>query len=89
MVGSITIALVEAPMTTHLGPEPSYCVGRTLTSKLLTPSQWATCWDYGMRQPVPGWLTRLGYDFGHEVVPAIAVLAVAFVAGMFLFLARR
>ena len=37
MIGSTAIALVETPVTTHLGPEPSYCVGRTLLSKPLTP----------------------------------------------------
>ncbi len=87
MIGSTAIALVETPATTHLGPEPSYCVGRTLLSKPLTPSQWATCWNYGMHQPVPGWLTRVGYDFGHNVLPALAVLAVIVIAGI--FLARR
>jgi hypothetical protein len=74
-------------VTTHLGPEPFYCAGRTLPSKLLTPPQWATCWTYGMHQPVPGWLTRIGYDFGHNAVPALAVLAVIAVAVT--FLARR
>ena len=74
-------------MTTHLGPEPSYCVGRTLLSKPLTPSQWATCWNYGMHQPAPGWLTRAGYDFGHNALPLLAVLAVIVVAGI--LLARR
>ena len=87
MIGSTAIALVETPVTTHLGPEPSYCVGRTLLSKLLTPSQWATCWNYGMHQPVSGGLTRVGYDFGHNVLPALAVLALIDVAGI--FLARR
>lgn len=87
MIGSTAIALVETPVTTHLGPEPSYCVGRTLPSKPLSPSQWATCWDYGMHQPAPGRLTRAGYDFGHNVLPLPAVLAVTIVAGI--FLARR
>ena len=87
MIGSTAIALAETPVTTHLGPEPSYCVGRTLMSKLLTPSQWATCWDYGTHQPAPGWLTRAGYDFGHTVLPLLAILAVIVVAGI--FLARR
>lgn len=82
MIGSIRIAVSETPGATHLGPEPSYCVGRTLLSKLLSPSQWATCWSYGMHQPVPGWLTRVGYDFGHAMGPVLAVLAVI-VAGIF------
>jgi len=87
MIGHIVIAVVETPVTTHLGPEPSYCDGRTLLSKPLTPSQWATCWNYGMHQPVPGWLTRAGYDFGHNALPALAVLAVIVLA--VIFLARR
>ena len=88
MIESTAIALVETPVTTHLGPEPSYCVGRTLLSKPLTPPQWATCWNYGMHQPAPGWLTRAGYDFGHNGLPLLAVLAVIVVAGILLF-ARR
>ena len=86
MIGSTAIVLAQTPVTTSLGPEPSYCAGRTLLSKLLTPSQWATCWNYGTHQPAPGWLTRTGYDFGHNVFPALAVLALI-VAGI--FLARR
>ena len=87
MIQSTAIALAATPVTTHLGPEPSYCAGRTLLSKPLTPSQWAACWNYGMHQPAPGWLARAGYDFGHTVVPALAVLAVIVVA--VIFLARR
>lgn len=71
-------------MRTRLGPEPSYGVGRTLLSKPLTPSQWTTCWKYGMQQPVPGWLTRVGYDYGHNLLPASAVLESIVVAGIFL-----
>lgn len=71
-------------MTTHLGPEPSYCSGGSLLSKPLSPSRWASCWDYGMHQPVPGWLARVGYDFGHTVASALAVLAVIVVAVIFL-----
>jgi hypothetical protein len=37
-----------------------------------------------MHQPVPGWLTRVGYDFGHNVLTALAVLALIVVAGLFL-----
>jgi hypothetical protein len=40
-----------------------------------------------MHQPVPGWLTQVGYDFGHNVLPVLAVLALIVVAGI--FLARR
>ena len=83
MIGRTAIALVETPVTTHLGPEPSYCVGRTLLSKPPTLPQWLSCAQYGMRQPVPGWLTRVGYDFGH-LVPALAGLAVIVIAVMFL-----
>jgi hypothetical protein len=41
-----------------------------------------------MHQPAPGWLTRAGYDFGHNGLPLLAVLAVIAVAGI-LLLARR
>jgi hypothetical protein len=40
-----------------------------------------------MHQPAPGWLTRVGYDFGHNGLPLLAVLAVIVVAGI--LLARR
>ena len=40
-----------------------------------------------MHQPVPGWLSRVAYDYGHNVVPTLAVLAVIVVA--IIFLARR
>jgi hypothetical protein len=36
---------------------------------------------------VPGWLTRAGYDFGHNALPALAVLAV--IVLVVIFLARR
>jgi hypothetical protein len=87
MIGSTATALVETPVTTHLGLGASYCSAGTLPSKLLPPSRWAVCWNYGMHQPVPGWLTRTGYDFGHTAVPALAILAVIVVAVT--FLARR
>jgi hypothetical protein len=85
MIESAAIAQAETAVTTHLGPEPIYCVGRTLLSKPPTLSQWLSCAQYGMRQPVPGWLTRIGYDVGH-LAPALAVLAVLVVA---VILARR
>jgi hypothetical protein len=37
-----------------------------------------------MRQQVPGWLAQAGYDFGHDVLPVLAVLALIVVAGIFL-----
>ncbi len=40
-----------------------------------------------MHQPAPGWLTRAGYDFGHNALPLLAVLAAIVVAGI--LLARR
>jgi hypothetical protein len=61
-------------------PAPSYCVHRSLLSKPLTSAEWATCWKYGWHQPVPGWLARAGYDFGHNVAPALIILAIGFVA---------
>ena len=64
MIQSTAIALAETPVTTHLGPEPSYCAGRTLLSKPLPPSQWAACWNYGMHQPAPGWLARAATTSG-------------------------
>jgi hypothetical protein len=60
-------------------PTPSYCLGRSLVSKPLTPAQWTTCWNRGWHQPVPGWLTRAGYDFGHNVAPALIILVIGFV----------
>jgi hypothetical protein len=62
-------------VTTQLGPEPSYCA-RNLLSKPLSPSQWATCWKYGWDEPTTGWMSRIGYDFGHDVLPALMVLVV-------------
>ncbi len=82
MIGSTASALVGTSMTTHLGPKPPYCVGGTLLSGPLAPSQWLKCWNYGMNQPVPGWLTRISYDFGHDVFPVLAVLAVVVIAGI-------
>jgi hypothetical protein len=61
-------------------PAPSYCVGRSLVSKPLTPAQWSTCWKYGWHEPVSGWVTRAGYDFGHSVAPALIILAIGFFA---------
>jgi len=40
-----------------------------------------------MHQPVPGWPTQLGYEFGRNVLPVLAVLALIAVVGI--FLARR
>jgi hypothetical protein len=60
-------------VTTHLGPEPSYCsvhLGRPLT-----PSQWATCWKYGWDEPTTT-MARLGHDFGHNVLLVLIALAV-------------
>jgi hypothetical protein len=65
-------------MTTHLGPEPSYCVGRTPLSKQLNLSQLSTCLKYGWSEPTTA--ARLGHDLGHSVLPALIVLAIIFVA---------
>ena len=61
-------------------PTPSYCLGRSLVSKPLTPAQWQTCWKIGWHEPVPGWLTRVGHDFGHNMAPALIILAIGFIA---------
>ena len=45
------------------GPEPSYCVGRILPGKPLSPPQWATCWKYGWDESTTV-ASRVGYDFG-------------------------
>lgn len=66
-------------MTTHLDPEPSYCVGRTMLSKPLSLSQWSTCLKYGWNEPTTT-AARLGHDFGHSALPALIVLAIIFVA---------
>jgi hypothetical protein len=61
------------------GPGPSYCVGRILPAKPLTPSQWVTCWKYGWDESTTT-ASRFGYDFGHNVLPALLVLAVIILA---------
>lgn len=63
-------------MRTNLGPEPSYCKG--LSGKPLPPTEWATCWKYGWNEST-NTLARIGYDFGHNVLPMlIAVAVIAF-----------
>jgi hypothetical protein len=69
-------------------PAPSYCLGRSLLSKPLTPAQWTTCWNYGWHEPTPGWLTRVAYDFGHNVAPALIILAIGFFAVLALMMRR-
>jgi hypothetical protein len=61
------------------GPEPSYCVGRILPGKPLSPPQWATCWKYGWSESST-MASRVGYDFGHNVVPVLVVLIVIVLA---------
>ena len=60
-------------MTSHLGPEPSYC--KLHLGRPLTPSQWTTCWKYGWNEPT-NLMGRLGHDFGHNVLPVLIVVAV-------------
>jgi hypothetical protein len=64
-------------VTTHLGPEPSYCT--RLMGEPLTPSQWTTCWKYGWNEPTTT-VARIGQYFGHHVSPVLIVVAVIFVA---------
>jgi hypothetical protein len=60
-------------------PAPSYCLGRSLVSKPLPPAQWEICWKAGWREPVPEWLTRVAHDFGHNMAPALIILAIGFI----------
>ena len=60
-------------MTSHLGPEASYC--KLHLGRPLTPSQWTTCWKYGWNEPT-NLMGRLGHDFGHNVLPVLIVVAV-------------
>ena len=54
-------------MTTSLGPEPSYCTIHL--GAPLSPSQWTTCWKYGWNEPTTTMMSRIGNDFGHNVLP--------------------
>jgi hypothetical protein len=58
---------------TSLGPEPPYC--KIHLGRPLTPPQWATCWRYGWNEPTT-LMARIGQDFGHDVLPALIILAV-------------
>lgn len=60
-------------MTTHLGPEPTYC--KVHLGAPLVPSQWMTCWKYGWDEPTTT-MARLGHDFGHNVLLVLIALAV-------------
>jgi hypothetical protein len=60
-------------VTTHLGPEPTYC--KVHLGAPLTPSQWTTCWKYGWDEPTTT-MARLGHDFGHNVLLVLIALAV-------------
>jgi hypothetical protein len=59
---------------TSLGPEPSYCTVHL--GAPLSPSQWTTCWKYGWNEPTSTMMSRIGNDFGHNVLPALIILAV-------------
>ena len=60
-------------MTTSLGPEPAYC--KVHFGAPLSPPEWATCWKYGWDEPT-NLVARMGYDFGHNVLPVLIVLGV-------------
>lgn len=60
-------------MTTHLGPEPTYCTVHL--GAPLTPSQWMTCWKYGWDEPT-NVMASLGHDFGHGALLALIAFAV-------------
>jgi hypothetical protein len=70
-------------VTTHLGPEPSYCT--SLLGKPRTPSQWATCWKYGWNEPTVA-AARIGHDYGHNVLPVLIV--VGLLVALAVFIAR-
>ena len=60
-------------MKTSLGPEPSYCTVHL--GAPLSPSQWTTCLKYGWNEPTD-LASRLGHDFGHDVLPVLIILVV-------------
>jgi hypothetical protein len=60
-------------VTTHAGPEPSYC--KVHLGGPLTPSQWTTCWKYGWDEPTT-MAARLGHAFGPVALLAIVALVV-------------
>ena len=59
-------------MTTSPGPEPSYCHLHLGTP---SPSEWTTCFRYGWDEPT-NLASRIGYDFGHNVLPVLIILGV-------------
>jgi hypothetical protein len=60
-------------VTTHLGPEPSYC--KVHLGRPLAPSQWTTCWKYGWDEPTT-MMSRFGHVVGHDMLPVLIVLTV-------------
>jgi hypothetical protein len=52
-------------MITHHAAAAARCTGT-----------WSQKWKCGWNQPVPPAVTHAGYDFGHNLLPALAVLAV-------------
>jgi hypothetical protein len=45
------------------------------------PFRWLSSFKHGWDEPVPGWVTRVGHDFGHLlVVLALIVVAIIFFA---------
>jgi hypothetical protein len=73
-------------VTTSLGPEPSYCKIHLGTP--LSPSQWTTCWKYGWSEPT-NLMARVGYDFGHDVLPVLIILGVIVVIVMTTIMSRN
>ena len=47
-----------------------------MTTHLSSPAAWMTGWKSGWDQPT-NTAARLGYDFGHNVFPALIVVALA------------
>jgi hypothetical protein len=44
------------------------------------PFSWLSNFKHGWDEPVPGWVTRAGYDLGHMVLPELIVVAIIFFA---------
>jgi hypothetical protein len=46
-----------------------------MTTHLNSPAAWMTSWKNGWNQPA-NTAARLGYDFGHNVLPALIIFAI-------------
>jgi hypothetical protein len=76
MTGTIHAAAVKVP---------AYCSGWAHT---ITPAQWTQCWKLGWNQPTTT-AANAGYYTGHNIVPILAVVVVAFLVFAWLRGSRR